>query len=72
MRKRYPQLTTGDNAFIAAMQAAGVSDPPTKEQLDAMYRAIETRLMETVADFGVDELNQMIAAANAIRARRLA
>jgi hypothetical protein len=53
-------MSSGDVAFLAAALKAGVSDPPTSKQLRRM----------AVHDFGVEELNQMIAAAKAIRARR--
>jgi hypothetical protein len=52
------------------MRKAGMNDPPTAEQLDRMYRGIEADLLTAISDFGVDELNQMIAATKAIRARR--
>jgi hypothetical protein len=63
-------MSRSDVAFFAAMRKAGVSDPPTSAQLKRMYRAIERELLAAVADFGVDELRQTIAAAEAIRARR--
>ena len=47
-----------------------VSDPASQQQLDQVYDDLETRLFEAVADFGVDELHQLLEAANTIRARR--
>ena len=43
-----------------------VSDPASQQQLDQVYDDLETRLFEAVADFGVDELRQMLEAAKAI------
>ena len=47
-----------------------VSDPASQQQLDQVYDDLETRLFEAVADFGIDELHQLLEAANSIRARR--
>jgi hypothetical protein len=63
-------MSSSDVAFLAAALKAGVSDPPTSKQLRRMYETLEASLMMAVHDFGVEELNQMIAAAKAIRARR--
>jgi hypothetical protein len=47
-----------------------VSDPASQQQLDQLYDDLETRLFEAVADFGIDELHEILEAANTIRARR--
>ena len=62
-------MSKGDT-FIGEVRRRGFGDPPTQKQLDQDYEDLETRLFEAVADFGVDELNQMLEAAETIRARR--
>jgi hypothetical protein len=45
---------------------------PFAQQTDTRYAELETQLLEAVADFGVEELNQMLDAAKALRrVRRL-
>jgi len=49
-----------------------VSPPFAQTQPDTIYTELETRLLEAVADFGIDDLSQMLDVATAIRrARRL-
>ena len=61
-------MSKGDT-FIGEVRSR-FGGPPTQRQLDQQYDELETRLFEAVADFGVDELNQMLEAAETIRARR--
>ncbi len=75
MSRRKPDLETAglcasDVAFINAVRRRGVSDPPTTKQIDRMYRDLEAEVMVAVDGFSVDELNQVIAEAKAIRGRR--
>ena len=62
-------MSKGD-AFSGEDHRDRFSDPPTQQQLDQVYDDLETRLFEAVADFGVEELHQMLEAAQTIRARR--
>ena len=62
-------MSKGDT-FIGEVRKQRFGGAPTQKQLDQEYDDLETRLFEAVADFGVDELNQMLEAAETIRARR--
>ena len=61
---------TKRDASSGDVQRHGVSDRPTQRQIDQKYDDLETQLFEAVADFGLDELQQMLEAAKTIRARR--
>ena len=62
-------MSKGD-AFSSEVRRRGFSNPPTQRQVDQMYDDLESRLLDTVADFGIDELHQVLQAAKVIRARR--
>ena len=62
-------MSKGD-AFSSEFRRRGFSNPPTQRQVDQLYEDLESRLLDAVADFGVDELHQVLQAAKAIRARR--
>jgi len=42
----------------------------TQQQTDGLYADLEAQLVRAVADFGLDELSQMLDAAEAIRRTR--
>jgi hypothetical protein len=44
--------------------------PLATQQTDRMYAALEAELLRAVSDFGMDELTQMLDAAEAIRRTR--
>ena len=62
--------TSSDAEFLEALRKAGASDPPTQKQLESVYRNLELPLLAVVSSFGVEDLNQTISAARAIKARR--
>jgi len=51
---------------------SALSRPLVQKLPDTVYTELETQLLEAVADFGVEELSQMLDVATALRrARRL-